>query len=114
MNLGQLLGEQKLRIWQLEDELAGMRRVITSVVTTAGTVSDRRPYSMRDGLPKRVVDLLKTSDRPLSSNEIGAALDCDLKALYQRIPLLVRTGSITRQGRRRHYIYWTPRRQEAA
>ena len=120
MNLGQALGEQKLRIWQLEDELAATRVVVSSVSSSSvpwpadeiAEVAARR-NGMRDGLPKQVVELLKSSDRPLSSKEIGAALDCDLTALYQRIPLLLRTGHITRQGRRRHYVYWVAPEQRA-
>ena len=118
MNLGQALGEQKLRIWQLEDKLAARSVSITSASSTFCLLEDSvkgelRRNGMREGLPKQVVELLKSSDRPLSSKEIGAALDCDLVALYQRIPLLVRTGSISRQGRRRHYVYWIAAEQRA-
>jgi hypothetical protein len=110
MNLGQLIGIDRLRIMQLEDELA-TRQV---PVLQAPEVVARKDKRLRAGLPKQVVELLKASDRPLSSKEIGAALDCDLVALYQRIPFLVRARCITRQGRRRHYFYWTPRKGEAA
>ena len=119
MNLGQHLGELNLRIMQLEDELAARSTIITVGSSTTPWPVDgivevaARSNGMREGLPKQVVELLKASDRPLSSTEIGTALGCDLIALYQRIPLLVRTGRITRQGRRKHYVYSTPGRAEA-
>ena len=119
MNLGQMLGEQKLRIMQLEDELAARSTIFTAGSSTTPWPVDgivevaARGNGMREGLPKQVVELLKASDRPLSSTEIGAALDCELKALYQRIPLLVRSGRIARQGRRRHYVYWVAAEQRA-
>ena len=119
MNLGQMLGEKNLRIMQLEDELAARSVRITAGASTSWPVNEivevaARHNGMRAGLPKQVVELLRISDRPLSSKEIGAALDCELTALYQRIPLLVRTGRITRQGRRKHYVYSTPRREAEA
>ena len=111
MNTGQYMGILKLRVWQLEDELAGSGRVVTSIATTFVSAPGRRPRSMRDGLPKRVIDLLDASARPLSSSEIAAALDCDLMPLYQRLPWLLRDGRIKRQGRRRHYLYYSPGRR---
>jgi len=106
MNLGQALGEQKLRILQLEDELAAR-----PPIEQRATSNEQR---LRAGLPKQVVELLQASDRPLSSVEIGAALDCDLTALYQRIPPLLRRGLITRQGRRKHYAYSAPGRRASS
>jgi biotin operon repressor len=105
MNVGQLLGIDRLRILQLEDERD--QRVPPADVRP-------RDKRLRAGLPQRVVELLNASDRPLSTKEIGAALDCLLETLYQRIPKLLRVGLITRQGRRKHYVYWTPRKAEAA
>jgi hypothetical protein len=114
-----MLGEHKLRIMQLEDELAARDVIVTSGSSTSWPIDESvkggaHRNGMREGLPKQVVELLKAFDRPLSSKEIGAELGCELVALYQRIPLLVRSGRITRQGRRKHYVYSTPRREAEA
>ena len=105
MNLGQLLGIDRLRIMQIEDDLAAAQ---------AAAVPRRRVYRQRDGLPKRVIELLKDSDRPLDSKEMASMLGCEFNALCQTFCRLLRAGHIRRQGPRRHYVYSVGRPAEAA
>jgi len=97
-NLGQLLGQQKLRIMQLEDELA--ETLASAMPRTESRVG------MVGGMPKRVINLLAQAEEPLSSLEIAKRLGCDVHYLYQKIPELLRAGRVGRVGRRKHYLYF--------
>jgi len=83
MNLGGILGEQKLRIMQLEDEIAGTRRVVVSVASTRIDIPppkvdaspgplERRP--MRKGIGKRIRAELPAAPPGARVYEIAARL----------------------------------------
>jgi len=58
MNLGQLIGEQQLRIWQLEEQLA------------TGKVSAR----IAMGIGRRIREVIGAAASPLSIDEVARAL----------------------------------------
>jgi len=72
-NLGQLFGQDKLRIMQLEDELAGGRRS-PSVRAVSDKPAKVRPGVRPGSTAYLILKALETASARMSQNDIEAAL----------------------------------------
>ena len=121
MNLGQLLGEQKLRIWQLEDEIAGTRRVVTSVSSTtafeyepvARTKEETKKLRLRmryngrcrTGMSELIRGVLRMAEHELTIAEIAARIP---GATSDEVaPLIYHVKNWTRTAERPYRYRWT-------
>jgi len=83
-NLGQLFGEDRLRIMQLEDELAEARGRAVSV----------KPLQVRTvGASRRILDLLETAKARMTQKDIESALpDVKPMTIYMALRTLRRAA----------------------
>ena len=92
MNLGQLLGQQMLRIMQLDDELAALKR--------------RHHHSLDNENVKKLADFLRAAPGPQRAGAIIALLsELPESSVYTLLRELSDTGVIVRSGRHRSYCY---------
>lgn len=119
MNLGQLIGEQKLRIWQLEDELESRNIRIVATNTSAPPASPESPHAVRlvetgpavthrrgmnRGIGARVRAALPLKPPGLTVSEIAARLG-DIRSQTVSA-FLCQFDDVAHTGEWRHYRYY--------
>jgi len=104
VNLGQLLGQLRLRIDTLEEENAELRRQLKA--ETESTV--------RSGRPLRIKEAVRAAGRWISTRELIAALAVESgdlheeHSVYVTLSRMVERGQLARSGSHRHFRYGLP------
>ena len=114
-NLGQLFGQDKLRIMQLEDELAeGYRGRAGGIsVSTTKKKVNGQPTGVLHPTTQRTVDTIRAARRPLSARELIDALG-DIHGVNAEVGYFIKLkkmaarGTIVRSGEKTSYRYGLP------
>lgn len=105
MNLGQVLGEQQLRIWELEEQLATGR-----VPERRGRIEDALAEPGRQkGIVAAIRDVIASASAPISIDELALQLPQYRRArISQNVQVMASTGKFRRIGSGRGARYTVP------